>query len=170
MDSDWIKKTKEEQEKRYQQAKEAEILAQRKDHLADMHKAILTSCGMEEAPVAQEPEPEPEAEPEHTGKSVSYYDVVITRWTNPKHQHEKPVTIACNDIIEALNMNYACANAFKAIWRICAAKQGKLKKGNNAVYDAEKAVFFAERVLTQEQITSQQTTPVANLVASKLTL
>lgn len=87
---------------------------------------------------------------EHTGGSVSYYDVVIKESTNPDHQCEIPVTISCNDIIEALDMNYAQGNAFKALWRIAAAKQGKCKKGNNTKYDAEKVVFFAERILKQE--------------------
>lgn len=90
-------------------------------------------------------------EGEHTGNSVSYYDVTITHWTNPEHQQDNPVTVSCNDIIEALNMNYAQANVFKAQWRIAAAKQGKLKKGNNTVYDAEKSCFFSNRVLVQEQ-------------------
>lgn len=87
---------------------------------------------------------------EHTGLSVTYYDVVISEWTNPDHQQDHPVVISCNDIIEALEMNYAQGNAFKAIWRIAAAKQGKMKKGNNTVYDAEKTVFFGNRILVQE--------------------
>ena len=93
---------------------------------------------------------------EHTGLTVSYYDVVILEPTNPEHAKETPVIVSCNDIIEALNMNYACANVFKAVWRICAAKMGKMKKGNNTKYDAEKAVFFSERLLVQES-TSKHT-------------
>lgn len=91
-----------------------------------------------------------QVEPEHTGGSVGYYDVVITKWTNPEHQQDKPVTVSCNDIIEALELNYAQANVIKAQWRIAAEKQGKCKKGNNTVYDAEKSCFFSERVLVQE--------------------
>ena len=87
---------------------------------------------------------------EHTGGSVSYYDVVIKEWTNPDHQLQLPIVVSCNDIIEALGMNYAQGNAFKALWRIAAAKQGKMKKGNNTKYDAEKIVFFGERILKQE--------------------
>ena len=90
------------------------------------------------------------SEGEHTGGHSSYYDVTIETWTNPKHQRDEPVTICCNDIIEALDMNYAQGNAFKAIWRIAAAKQGKLKKGNTTLYDAEKNVFFGDRILIQE--------------------
>ena len=87
-------------------------------------------------------------EGEHTGKSVNYYSVDVekpTRSDRPKYQAE------CNDIIEVLDMTYAEANVFKAIWRIAAARTlGKIKKGNNTLYDAEKASFFAERVLVQE--------------------
>jgi len=85
---------------------------------------------------------------EYTGSSVSYYKVKV----------EKPTTIAesyeaeCNDIIEALNMNYAEGNAFKAIWRKCAARLGKSKKGyTDGLYDSEKVVFFGERMVEQEK-------------------
>ena len=44
-------------------------------------------------------------------------------------------------------MTFAEGNVFKAIWRTAAARQGKEKKGNNSVYDAEKMVFFSERIL-----------------------
>ena len=78
---------------------------------------------------------------EHTGGSSSYYDITLD-----------DKTVRCNDIIEELNMNYAQATIFKAIWRICASKLGRKKKGNNTVYDAEKIKFFAERVLIQERV------------------
>lgn len=77
-------------------------------------------------------------EGEHTGGSSSYYDVEVNG-----------TQIRCLDIIEALQMNYAEGNAFKAVWRIAAAKQGKLKKGNTMLYDAEKIVFFGERMVTE---------------------
>lgn len=71
---------------------------------------------------------------EHTGGSSSYYDVRI-----------KGQTISCLDIIEALDMDFALGNIFKAAWRIAASRNGKKKKGNNEKYDFEKIVFFAER-------------------------
>lgn len=85
------------------------------------------------------------AEPEYTGGSVSYYSVSIS---NPTTQ-PTPYTAECNDIIEALGMNYAEGNAFKAIWRSCAARAlGKAKRGyTDALYDAEKVVFFGERMV-----------------------
>ena len=78
---------------------------------------------------------------EYTGSSVSYYRVKVGNPTSP----DLPAYEAeCNDIIRALKMNYAEGNAFKAIWRSCAARNlGKKKKGyKDGVYDAEKVVFF----------------------------
>lgn len=72
---------------------------------------------------------------EHTGGSSSYYDVTINGQT-----------ISCLDIIEALGMDFALGNIFKAAWRIAAGRNGKKKKGNNEKYDAEKIVFFGERI------------------------
>lgn len=92
-------------------------------------------------------QPVPLPEEEHTGLSVSYYTTHIDAPTSGG----EPYDAECNDIIEALNMTYAEANVFKAIWRIAASRQGKLKKGNNTVYDAEKAVFFSDRVLVTEK-------------------
>ena len=85
-----------------------------------------------------------EATEEHTGGSSSYYTVRITHPTTP---YKLPYDAECNDIIEALNMTFAEANNFKATWRTAAARQGRKKCGNNAVYDAEKCVFFSERML-----------------------
>lgn len=88
----------------------------------------------------------PEDTREYTGKSVNYYKVDIT---NPTSLID-PYVAECNDIIEALNMTYAEGNQFKAIWRSCAARTlGLSKKGyTDLKYDAEKAVFFAERTLS----------------------
>lgn len=86
---------------------------------------------------------------EYTGGSVNYYKVPVILPTSggPSYVAE------CNDIIEALGMNYAEGNAFKAIWRSCAARNlGLSKKGyNDQVYDAEKVVFFGNRMLVQRE-------------------
>jgi hypothetical protein len=81
---------------------------------------------------------------EHTGGSSSYYTADIK---NPTTPFKLPYQAECNDIIEALNMTFAEGNAFKAIWRTAAARMGKRKKGNNAKYDAEKVIFFGNRML-----------------------
>ena len=85
---------------------------------------------------------------EYTGGSVSYYSVAVEIPTTPG----MPRYVAeCNDIIEALGMNYAEGNAFKALWRRCAARSGKAKKGySDGLYDAEKVVFFGQRLVAQE--------------------
>jgi hypothetical protein len=95
----------------------------------------------DEAPVAEK-----EVKEEYTGASVSYYSVPVDIPTDP---NKKPYIAECNDIIEALGMNYAEGNAFKAIWRSCAARKfGVAKKGyDNGLYDAEKVVFFGERMV-----------------------
>ena len=68
----------------------------------------------------------------------SYYDVEVGG-----------STIRCLDVIEALDMSYNEGNIFKAVWRIAAAKQGKTKKGNNMLYDAEKIEFFGQRLVVE---------------------
>ena len=83
------------------------------------------------------------SEGEHPGGSSSYYMCHVKTPTTL----DKPYDAECNDVIESLNMTFAEANAFKAIWRTAAARQGKKKLGNNAVYDAEKVVFFGNRML-----------------------
>jgi hypothetical protein len=85
---------------------------------------------------------------EYTGGSVSYYSVLIK---SPTNKNLTPYTAECNDIIEALGMNYAEGNAFKAIWRSCAARNlGVGKKGyTDGKYDAEKVVFFGQRMVEQ---------------------
>lgn len=87
---------------------------------------------------------------EYTGGSVSYYKVEITNPTTPDNT---PYLAECNDIIEALGMNYAEGNAFKALWRRAAARTlGVSKQGyTDGLYDAEKVVFFGQRLIEQEQ-------------------
>lgn len=85
-------------------------------------------------------------QPQYTGGSSDYYKVFVT---NPTTLGE-PYWAECNDIIEALSMDFAEGNAFKAIWRKAKARQGVKKKGyDNGVYDSEKVVFFGERMLVK---------------------
>lgn len=91
---------------------------------------------------------------EYTGSSVSYYSVQVDK---PTTQGRAPYTAECNDLIEALGMNYAEGNAFKALWRMCAARQGKAKKGyTDGLYDAEKVVFFGARLVEQQAQQKQE--------------
>lgn len=92
-------------------------------------------------------QPEYVNSPEYTGSSVSYYRVNVDNPTTLK----EPYHAECNDIIEALGMTFAEGNAFKAIWRRCAARQGKVKQGyTDGLYDAEKVVFFGQRMVEME--------------------
>jgi hypothetical protein len=85
---------------------------------------------------------------EYTGGSVNYYKVLIERPTSS----DEAYAVECNDIIEALGMNYAEGNVLKALWRICANRKGLSKRGyTDGVYDAEKIVFFGNRVLKQQR-------------------
>lgn len=84
---------------------------------------------------------------ENSGGSVDYYQVHIEA---PTTEGRQPYTAECNDVIEALGMTFAEANVFKALWRSAAARTlCKLKANNDAVRDAEKCVFFSQRVLVQ---------------------
>lgn len=85
----------------------------------------------------------------YTGGSVDYYSVEVTNPTSGS----TPYTAECNDIIEALGMNYAQGNIFKAVWRMCAAENlGKSKRGyEDGLYDAEKIVFFGEREVAKRK-------------------
>ena len=83
---------------------------------------------------------------ELTGGSSSYYQIDIT---TPTTETNPPYTAECNDIIETLDMNYAEGNAFKAIWRRAALKQGRGKPGSTLLYDSEKVEFFGERMVVQ---------------------
>ncbi len=80
-----------------------------------------------------------------TGGSSEYYKLHISNPTTYEDEYD----CECNDIIEALNMTFAEGNAFKAIWRTAAARQGNGKPGHTAKYDAEKVVFFGQRMLAQ---------------------
>ena len=91
-----------------------------------------------------------DAAEEFTGGSVNYY---VVRVADPVSGGEA-YTAECLDIIEALGMDYAEGNAFKAIWRRCAARLDKRKKGyDDGLYDAEKTEFYGRRmkVLTERR-------------------
>lgn len=90
-------------------------------------------------------------QPIYTGGSADYYQVHIKSTTTPG----RPEYIAeCNDIIEALGMNFAEGNAFKAIWRRAAQRTLGLRKAgakDDGLYDAEKVEFFGSRMVAQSK-------------------
>lgn len=93
----------------------------------------------------------PKSATTYTGGSADYYQVSITNTTTPG----RPEYIAeCNDIIEALGMNFAEGNAFKALWRRAAQRTLGLRKAgakDDGLYDAEKVEFFGARLVAQSK-------------------
>lgn len=88
---------------------------------------------------------------EYTGGSSDYYKVDIKNTTTP---YAIGYTAECNDIIEALGMNFAEGNAFKALWRRASQRTlGKRKAGakDDGLYDAEKVEFFGKRLVEQSK-------------------
>ncbi len=58
-------------------------------------------------------------------------------------------TVECNDIIEALHMNFAEGNAQKALWRKANARLGNAKEGHSPLYDAQKVKWSGNRLIEQ---------------------
>lgn len=84
-----------------------------------------------------------------TGGSSDYYKVNVAMPTSGG----EPYMAECNDIIEALAMEYDVANVFKAAWRVAALRQGHGKPGqDSAVYDGEKIVFFGQRIIERAKL------------------
>jgi hypothetical protein len=85
---------------------------------------------------------------EISGGSNDYYRVAVSNPTSGG----APYVAECNDIIEAFRMEYDVANAFKAAWRIAALRQGRGKPRSTEIYDAEKIVFFGERMIARNKL------------------
>ena len=87
--------------------------------------------------------------PKLTGGSADYYKVNVDMPTSGGEAY----MAECNDIIEALGMEYDVANVFKAAWRVAALRQGYGKPGqDDAVYDGEKIVFFGQRIIERAKL------------------
>ena len=80
-----------------------------------------------------------------TGGRVNYY---LCNVPHPQREEEQPAYQAeCEDIIQALGMTFDEGCLFKALWRSAAARQGNGKPGSSDIYDGEKMVHYAGRVL-----------------------
>ncbi len=75
-----------------------------------------------------------------------YYRVDVRDPMSPEVQ---AYTAECADIIEALGMTFNEGEAFKALWRLAAARQGRVKAGNKLQYDADKVAHYGARVAVQ---------------------
>lgn len=120
-------------------------------------ETICTACGtrdeshVKSCPNHHDKKSDAVKQPEYSGGSSDYYKVEITNTTTP---FALGYTAECNDIIEALGMNFAEGNAFKAIWRRAAQRTlGKRKAGakDDGLYDAEKVEFFGKRLVEQSK-------------------
>ena len=84
----------------------------------------------------------------NSGAHAAYYELTIQR---PK-SGGAAYKAECQDIIEALQMDFNEGNAFKALWRRAAGRLGNVKKGNeDPLYDAQKIKFYGTRILEQEE-------------------
>lgn len=139
----------------------ATLIVEQNEHLSDStsgcsvscHNVDCDNCPMSRGQTLGEVRESvaPKSDPTYTGGSADYYQVSITKTTTPG----RPEYIAeCNDIIEALGMNFAEGNAFKAIWRRAAQRTLGLRKAgakDDGLYDAEKVEFFGARMVAQSK-------------------
>ena len=84
------------------------------------------------------------AEPKLTGGRVNYYLVHVP---DPQREDQQPYQAECEDIIQALGLTFDEGCLFKALWRSANARKGNPKPGHKALYDAEKVVHYAGRIL-----------------------
>jgi len=75
-----------------------------------------------------------------------YYRVKVS---DPISPEVNPYTAECADIIEALGMTFNEGEAFKALWRLAAGRQGRGKAGGKPQYDADKVAHYGARVAAQ---------------------
>ena len=84
-----------------------------------------------------------------SGGLNSYYLVQVT---HPQRSNQEPYVAECEDITDALGLTPDEFCIFKSIWRNAMARKGQGKPGNTAIYDAEKQVHYAKRILRKAQI------------------
>ena len=88
--------------------------------------------------------PEPTKQAVTSGGRNNYYLVEVVA---PQREDQEPYRAECEDIIEALELNFDEANIFKEIWRSANARKANGKPGHTALYGAQKIVHYAERIL-----------------------
>lgn len=83
-----------------------------------------------------------------TGGLNNYYLVMVA---HPQRASQPPYQAECEDIIEALELNFDEGNIFKEIWRSANARKGNGKPGNTELRGAEKINHYAFRLLKRAQ-------------------
>lgn len=94
------------------------------------------------------------AENKPTGLRTNYY---LARVDHPQREDQPPYTAECEDIIEALGMDFDEGCEFKSLWRTAAARLGNAKPGLTEVYEAEKRFHYAGRQLRRARLRAGKT-------------
>lgn len=81
-----------------------------------------------------------------SGGNVNYYLVDV-----PRPKRLAPYVMEVEDIIEALDMNFAEGTMFKSLVRLRKLKQNLGKPGSSKLYEAEKIKYYADRIAIQAQ-------------------
>lgn len=79
----------------------------------------------------------------NTGSLTNYYLVQVD---HPQRVEQEPYQAECEDLIEALNMNFDQGNIFKELWRSANESNGNGKPGNTEIRAAEKILHYAKRL------------------------
>ena len=90
---------------------------------------------------------------ESSGGRVNYYLVQVL---NPQREDTQPYQAECEDIIEALQLNFDEGNIFKELWRTANARKGAKKKGQDNVRAGEKLVHYSKQVLALARREAEQ--------------
>lgn len=80
---------------------------------------------------------------DHGGGLTNYY---LVRVDHPQREEQPAYQAECEDIIEALGLNFDEGNIFKEIWRSANARKGIGKPGNTVIRGAEKILHYARRI------------------------
>ena len=82
--------------------------------------------------------------PALTDGDVNYYLIDVQ---DPKRL--QPYVAEVEDLIEALDMEFAEGTILKSLVRLCKNRQGGGKIGSTDIYEAEKIVYSAQRTLAK---------------------
>lgn len=80
-----------------------------------------------------------------TGGNTDYYLIAVA---DPKRINA-PYVVEVEDMIEALGMTFAEGNVLKALVRHAQNRRGGGKKGSTCRYEAEKIIYYGQRLLAQ---------------------
>jgi hypothetical protein len=83
---------------------------------------------------------------EVTGGDVNYYLIDVP---NPKRL--SPYVVEVEDIIEALDMEFAEGTMLKSLIRLCKLQKDLGKLGSTEIYEAQKIKYYADRILVKAQ-------------------